>query len=327
MPPLQIKYKVNFLKNNITAPALLIAAMSALILFQRVLFNYALYTETPDMPERYIIYNGAKYLPDRFFIFAFIACIFAFVIPVLFYIRLFKSEGYTKELYFKLPDPKNTMLVIYASGALISGTAFLSSLIYYMGGSPELIETVIDAGGNPVYDISAVMAFVFIPAVCEEIMFRSVISREYEKYGALFACIISSAAYAMLRFSFILLPVYFFAGVILYILTKTTGSILFAIIAHAFYNFFNIYIWGRFANVLRFEQNRLIFIFLAAVIFIIFMIALINKAEKIYFYKSYADEPAPKSPAGKFPARFTAVFFSPVLLAAVILYFICAVTA
>jgi membrane protease YdiL (CAAX protease family) len=314
--------------NNIIAPGLLIAAMLALILFQRVLFNYAVYIDdaAQDLPGRYIIYNGERYLPDRFFIFAFISYIFAFVLPILFYIKLFKSEGYTKELYFKLPEVKNITLVIYGTGAIISGTAFAASLIYYMGGSPELREAIIDSGGNPVYDLSVLLVFILLPAVCEEVMFRSVISREYEKYGALLACIISSAAFAMLRFSFAMLPVYFFAGVILYILTKASGSILFAVIAHVCYNFFNLYIWNRFANVLRFEQNRLIFIFLAAVIFIIFMIAMINKVEKIYFYKSYINEPTPPRPVKKFSARVLAVFLSPVLIAALIIYFILTVT-
>ena len=313
------------MKTSVTAPVLLISAMLALVLFQRVLFGYAVYADEPD--SAYIIYNGVRYLPDRFFVFAFISYIFAFVVPVLFYIKLFKSEGYTKELYFRLPALKNISLAFYGSGALVSGTAAAVSLIYYLGGSLDLTEPVIDAGGNPVYDISAVIAFVIIPAVCEETMFRSVLPREYEKYGALFACVISSAAFAMVRFSFALLPVYFFAGVILYIITKASGSIFFPVTAHAFYNFFNLYIWGRFSNVLRFEQNRIIFIFLSAVIFIIFLIALINKIEKIYFNKSYHGEPVHAEPEGKIPARIKAVFFSPVLIAAVIIYIICAATA
>ena len=314
------------MKNNIIAPALLITAMLALVLFQRALFDYALYDYAQE-PDIYIIYNGEKYQPERFFIFAFISYIFAFIIPVLFYIKLFKSEGYTKELYLSLPELKNMTLVIYATGALISGTALLGSVIYYTGGAFDLSEAVIDARGNPVYDISKIAAFILLPAVCEEVLFRSVMAREYEKYGALCACLISSASFAMLRFSFALLPVYFFAGIILYILTKTLGSIIPAIIAHAVYGFFNIYIWGRLSNVLGFEQNRLIFIFLAAVIFIIFIIALINKAERIYSYKAYYNEPNPETLQIKLPAKFAKVFLSPVFLAAVIIYFICAATA
>ena len=311
------------MKNSVIAPALLIAAMLSLVLFRRVLFGYAVY-EPGYSGAGYIIYNGGRYLPERFFILAFTSYVFAFVIPVLFYIKLFKSEGYTKELYFRLPGIRNAALAVYGAGALICGAAFFGSLAYYTGGPRA---AVIDAGGNPVYDISAVVAFVLLPAVCEEIMFRSVMAREYEQYGALPACLVSSAAFAMLRFSFAALPAYFTAGVILYILAKISGSILPSIIAHAAYNFFSLYIWGRLSNVLRFEQNRLVFMFVVGAFFIIFIAALVNKAEHIYYKKAYANEPAPERLPGKPPARFRAVFLSPVFLAALILYFIIAATA
>lgn len=328
-----------------TAPVLLITAMLFLLLFQRGFLNlgYARYieeeteydsesiesTQDYNISGKYIIYNDEKYLPDRFFIFAFASHVFAFILPALFYIRLLKGEGYTKELNIKLPKFKRTSLVLYGLGVLISGTALISSWIYYADGSLALRKSVIDAGGNPVYDISAAIAFVFLPAVCEEVLFRSIMAREYEKYGALCACLVTSAAFAMLHFSLALFPVYFLAGIILYILAKVAESVLFSIIANAGYSFFNIYVWDRLSNVLKFEQNRFIFSFLAAVLFIIFMIAMINKTEKIYFYKAYMNEPMPESQIAKIkiPARITETFLSPTLLAAMLIFFICAVTA
>ena len=319
------------MKNNIITPVLLIAAMLPLTLFQRVIFGYAFYNETDAFGAevKYIIYNNEKYVPEHFFMLSFISYIFAFIIPVLFYIKLFKSEGYTKELYIKLPELKNISLVLYALGALISGTALLTAFIYFLGGPLELKETAAAAEGTDINEMSAVLAFVLIPAVCEEVLFRAVIVREYKNYGVICACLVSSAAGAMLRFSFMLFPVYFFAGTILYILIKTSGSVFLTVTAHTCYNFFNIYVWNKFSNVLRFEQNRLIFVFLAVTVFAVSVIALINKTEKIYAGRadSGASLPEPVEPKTTFPASFKAVFLSPMFLAAVIVYFICTVTA
>lgn len=331
--------------NSVSAPFLLVVSMLLLLLFQRVLFNleyvrysletgigiedesdteetdnYSLEHQTAGVTGNYIIYGGERYKPEYFFILVFVMQGFVFIIPAVFYIKLFKSEGYIKDLNLKLPELKRAPLALYALGALVSGTAFLSSLLYYMfGASLELRAAVIDAGSNPVYDISAVMAFVLLPAICEEFFFRSVMLREYDRYGAACACIITSAAFAALHFSLALFPIYFFAGSILYIITKASGSIIFAVIAHAGHRFFNIYIWNRLSNVLSFEQNRFIFSFMASAIFIIFMIALLNKTEKIYYYKAYVNDPAPESITGRLPLRNA---FSPTLLAVAIIYFI-----
>lgn len=307
---------------GITAPLLLIMAMLCLIIFQRVLFNLDTIRYTAEYGSGYyIIYNGERYIPDRFFVLVFTMRMVAFILPALVYIQLFKSEGYLKkELNFlKLPELKHTPLIFYGLGALIFGTALLKSLIYYVSGSSVLRAPVIDAGGNPVYDISVMVVFIFVPAVCEELLFRSIMLKEYERYGAACACVISSAAFAMLRFSLVLFPVYFFAGIILFGISKASGSILFAVIAHAGYSFFNIYIWTRLSVVLSFEQNRFIFSFLAAVIFVICMIALLNKTEKIYYYKTYSNVSEPESAADRLPA-FKAL--SPTFIAAAIIYFI-----
>jgi membrane protease YdiL (CAAX protease family) len=313
--------------NSITAPLLLITAMLLLILFRGVLLNLDNLRYIPDDAAEYgygtgdyIIYNGAQYMPERFFILTFTLHIFAFILPAALYIKLFKSEGYIKGLNLKLPEIKQSPLLFYALGAVVSGAALLNSLIYYMGGPLELRAAVIDAGGNPIYDISAAAAFVFLPAVCEEFLFRSVISREYARYGAVCACAVSAAAFAALRFSPVLFPVYFLAGVILYITAKASDSVLFAVFVHAGYNFFNIYVWTRLSAVLTFEQNRFIFSFLAAVLFIIFMIALLNKTEKIYHYKAYEPAPMPEGVTDRLPA-FRAML-SPTLAAAAIIYFI-----
>jgi len=340
------------ISNNITAPCLLIAAMTILILFQSVFFNYAdvlfigveeiknagtdAETETEietggETGRDFIIYNNVKYKPDKFFILTVISNICAFLLPAVFYVKL-KGEGYLKNLKLGFPGRlRYVSLTIYMFFVLISGTVLINSLIFYSGGAgvnPEsVLPFIIDTGGNPVYDMGILVSFVVLPALCEEFFFRSVLSAEYEKYGSFCALIITSAAFAMAHFSLKFFPSYFFAAVILYILARTTNSVLFAVILHAGYNFFNIYLWDKLSGVLHFEQNRFIFIFITAVIFIGFIYFVLNSLEVIYYKKAYGNEPSPVYSSGDknmraAAGRFLKSLFSPVFLAAAAVFFI-----
>ena len=321
--------------NNWTAPVLLIAAMIILILFQGVFPGYAdiLYadgeTETEDGGD-FIIYNNIKYKPDKFFIFTVILNICAFLLPAVFYVRL-KGAGYTKNLKLDLrPGLRYLPLLIYMLFALLSGTVLLNSLMVSGSGevSPEnMLPFIINTGGNPVYDIGVLISFVMLPAFCEEFFFRSVLSAEYEKYGFFCAFMITSAAFAMTRFSLRFFLPYLFAGMVFYILAKITYSVMLAVILHAGYNFFNIYLWDKLSGVLNFEQNRFIFIFITAIIFMGAIYFVLNSLEIIYYKKAYNNEPSPVYPQGSRSApaagvRFIKSLFSPVFIAAAVIFLV-----
>lgn len=330
------------LSNNITAPCLLIAAMIILILFQSVFFTHGdvIYTDPPQQQAQtensaetgidYITLNNIKYKPDRFFILAVISNICAFLLPAVFYIKL-KGAGYSKNLKLDLPKPKYIFLSVYMFLVLVSGTVLINSLMFYFGGAEANIESVLPflfyTGGNPVYDMGVLISFVVLPAFCEEFFFRSVLSAEYEKYGTFCAVIITSAAFAMSHFSLKFFPSYFFAAIIFYIIAKITNSVLFAMILHAGYNFCSIYLWDKLLGVLKFEQNRVIFIFITAVIFIIFICFALNSLEGIYYKKAYSNEPSPVNLAENKRRRAGIVklfrsFFAPTFIAAAIIFFV-----
>ena len=337
------------ISNNLTAPCLLIAAMIVLILFQSVFFasGGVVYSE-PETPRGigdhaiasenggdFIIFNNIKYKPDRFFILAVISNICAFLLPAVFYFKI-KGAGSSENLKFDLPKPRYISFSIYMFFALITGAVLINSLMFYSSGAevnPEsVLPFIIFTGGNPVYDMGVLISFVLLPALCEEFFFRSVLSAEYEKYGAFCAAIITSAAFAMSHFSIKFFPSYFFAAVILYIIAKVTNSVLFAVILHAGYNFFNLYLWDKISGVLNFEQNRRIFIFITAIIFIVFMIFVLNSLEIIYYKKAYNNEPSPiffgdgQNKKSKYKSaaavRLFKSFLSPTFIAATVIFFI-----
>ena len=323
------------LSNNITAPLLLIFALLIVILFQTVFFTSpdVLYAESgePESGGDYIVFNNVKYNADRFFMFAIVSNLCAFLLPAVFYVKL-KGIG-AAALKLDRPRPKYLFLSVYAFLVLISGSVLINSLIFYIGGTDagheSVLPLIISAGGNPVYDVGIIISFIALPALCEEFFFRSVLSAEYEKYGATVAVFMTGTAFAASHFSIRFFPAYFFAAVILYILIKITNSVLYAVAAHAGYNFFNIYLWGRLAGVLNFEQNRFIFTFINAIVFIVFLLLLLNSVEIIYYDKGYRNEPSP--PYADLPegqnrpmliTRFFKSFFSPTFIIAAAIFFV-----
>ena len=309
------------ISNNITAPCLLIFIMLALILFQSVFFkgesvvfsepavNPADYSDLSDLSDlselseppaitgKYIVYNNTKYIPERFFILTVISHLCVFILPAVFYVKL-RGAGYSKKLKLELPGLKYISLSLYMLLMLITGTILINSLVYYMSGFSAAVENAsaaaVDTGENPAYAMGVMLSFVLLPAVCEEFAFRSVMSAEYEKYGALCAALMTSAAFALSHFSRLLFPSYFFAAMIFYGLAKVSNSVVFPAALHAGYNFYNIYVWNKLAGVLKFEQNRFIFIFIVAVCFMISIYFVFGRLEKIYYDKAYTPDKSDK---------------------------------
>jgi len=374
--------KINLkISNNITAPCLLIFIMLALILFQSVFFKsiaiagddtttVSVDAESPSdtiataptadgaqvvqsigsaaTDGKYITYNNTEYQPDKFFILVIISHICVFILPAVFYIKL-KGAGYSKKLKLSLPNPNYISLAVYIFFTLIFGVTLINSLVAYLSGFTLSVGGAsVDTGGNPVYGAGVLLSFIILPAVCEEFVFRGVLSAEYEKYGAVCAAVITSIAFSLSHFSLVLFPSYLFAAIIFYGLAKVTNCVIFPVILHAGYNFYNIYIWDKLANVLKFEQNRFMFIFLTAVIFMISVYLVFGRIENIYYGKAYKINSAQagadyirqkniknkenntddnnininKGDEANFFIRFFRSFLSPTFIAAIIIFFI-----
>ena len=153
--------------------------------------------------------------------------------------------GYFSKLRIKPPKLKNIAVTISAIFALVSGGLLLS--IGFSGGSSL-------SGSFSLYDIFVskydgtwlgalwlILAYAVLPAVCEEFLFRGILAVEYEKYGVLCAALTTSVWFAFLHFSFVKLPIYLFAGLVLSQLLYATRSLTATIVAHFVYNLFGIF--------------------------------------------------------------------------------------
>ena len=79
-----------------------------------------------------------------------------------------------------------------------------------------------------------------VPALCEELLCRGLVLREYENYGRRFAIIASAAAFALLHNSMQNLVFTLLLGLVLALIVTRTGSVYPAMIFHFAVNFFSI---------------------------------------------------------------------------------------
>jgi membrane protease YdiL (CAAX protease family) len=269
-----------------------------------------------------IIYNGAQYSGENFFILTIVAHICSFLLPAVFYVIL-KGIDWSKNLKWTLPEMRLMPFSIYMFFVLMLGAVFINYLYFYLSGK-TLDFPGIDTDGGIVFNLGVFVTFVCIPAVCEEFVFRSVMPSEYERYGAVFSMTITSAAFAMSKFSLQLFSVYFFASVIFFICARVTNSILVPISLHIGYNFFNIYIEGSLMNILKFEQNRFIFLFILFILFVVFICLSLSSLEEHYYRKAYRNDPFPVNVmenAG-IAANISKTFLSPSFILVVIIFFV-----
>ena len=153
--------------------------------------------------------------------------------------------GYFSKLRIKPPKLSNIAITLSATFVLVFGGLLLS--IGFSGGSSL-------SGSFSLYDIFVskydgtwlgalwlILAYAVLPAVCEEFIFRGILTVEYEKYGIFCAAVTTSIWFALLHFSFAKLPIYLFSGLILALLLYATRSLVAVIFAHFVYNLFGIF--------------------------------------------------------------------------------------
>lgn len=166
-----------------------------------------------------------------------------FILPTYLFARYKDPSSpiaYVSRLRMRLPSAYQIPLMITAIPLLTSGCLFISIIF---GGTRllsdgfTLYNTFVSGGGSGFFETTyLIIAYAAVPAICEELVFRAILCREFERYSPLCAVLISSMFFALLHFDVTLLPVYLFAGILLALSMYATGSVIFPIIIHFFYN-------------------------------------------------------------------------------------------
>jgi hypothetical protein len=88
--------------------------------------------------------------------------------------------------------------------------------------------------------IIAILAMAVIPAVVEEFLFRGVILRGYERFGALTAVVVSGVLFGLLHLNLVNLPAIIFLGIMIGYVVVRTDSIFSGMLYHFIQNFLSI---------------------------------------------------------------------------------------
>ena len=210
-------------KSNITAP-LLVALVYLLLILSRII----------NIPEM----TG-----ENEYIGVIVLQLLIFLLPAVVYSKL-KGEGYALRLRIRPIGGQHLLVSLLGAGTLICGSLLMTILFSSepQNESFSLYKTFTASfDGSAEAIILATVAYAVVPALCEEFFFRSLMSAEYEEYGIGKALLMSSLFFGMVHYDFAKLPIYFFAGCVLFATLYATRSLIGSIIVHFLYNLFGLF--------------------------------------------------------------------------------------
>ncbi|MBE6673067.1 MAG: CPBP family intramembrane metalloprotease [Ruminococcaceae bacterium] len=251
-----------------------------------------------------------------------------FMVPCVFYCKL-KGKGYTETLGLRPFGMGRISLLSFLLLILLSGVLLIKVGMLYAGVLPtESGSTApIDAEGNLFY---TVFTAAILPAVVEEFLFRGVILSEYAHLGGICSVTVSALFFAMLHFSLAEFPVFFFGGLVMGAAAYLTRSLLAAILLHTVYNLFTLFGESFVWKLIFEEQSHIFFLYLLAVVFLLFLVLSIGESERIFY--SYAvsargEVPFVKRSVKSMTQAISQVFLSVGFLLCVIVYAIVVLNA
>ncbi len=255
-----------------------------------------------------------------------------FPIPAYLYIRL-RGKDFVSKLALRPPGLSHLFLIISAILMLISGCTLLGLICGMMNAQPSftLYDTFASIhDGSAGASIRLILAYGLLPAFCEELVFRSILCAEYEKYGILYASLLSSLFFAFLHFDLTALPVYLFAGFLLAAVRYVTRSAIAAMIVHLGYNLFGIFVQAGLSGYCRSTGSiGLLVILLIALLLLssAFFCGEVSRILKRRGTRNLLDDPKTLSTPGlnavpwkKWPAALRDAFACPQAIGAVALW-------
>lgn len=209
-----------------------------------------------------------------------------FMVPALLYIRLQKIS-FRRDLRLHAIRLDHFFLLISAMVLLITGGLLLGMLTGGLSssyGGYMLYDTFRShADGTVTGVIYLILAYAALPAVCEELVFRGILCKTFEKKsGVLCAAVISALFFALLHFNFAQLPVYFYAGLMLCLVMYITRSLLGSLLVHFIYNLYCVFWQSGFAGFYRTADSLGLLVTILLCAFLLAALLFCFEASRIY---------------------------------------------
>ena len=242
-----------------------------------------------------------------------------FIIPAILYCKL-RGESFAERIRLRPPRISHLPFLLYLLVVMIAGsllTSILTGGIRSLEGSFTLYDTFVAHTQTPTETAYAILAYALLPAVGEELTYRSILCSEYEKRGVGVAITVSALTFAMLHFSFTHFLTYLVLGALLACAMYTTRSFLGPILLHVCYNLFCLfgqpYLSAFYVN----AGSNEIFIFCVVALCLLFAAFAAGEARKIYHVHAKKNIPSNYTealPWRRFPATLLESLLSPVAL-------------
>ena len=259
-----------------------------------------------------------------------------FLLPAFLFARYRNRKDpldYLFSLRIRLPRLYQLPLMACALGLSIFGTMLLSAVFAGQDSLESgftLYNTFVSrTGGGFFSNLFLILAYCAVPAFCEELVFRGIIGREYERYGPAVAIFTGSLFFSLLHFNAGQLPVYFFSGVLLSLVTYATGSLIASMAVHFTFNIFGLFgqpYLSAFYNVTGGSSG--LFLFIISMLALLFAALFCLSAAKCYSGRGKRSKLPPRPifpPYARLTHIFSEIFINPFIIFSALLYIIVAV--
>ncbi len=249
------------------------------------------------------------------------------LVPSAFYAKL-KGEGYVKKLRLAPFGIEKILVTLLGSVTLILGDSLLKLIIYNISGysSDYSVYSYYLNGADPGV-LYLLITFAVMPAICEEILFRSILCAEYESSGIVTSIIASSALYGMFGIAFGNFPVYFFAGIMFAVIMYMTRSVFASMFCHLIYAVFNLAAGDTVRTVITKPQSTGFLIFALGSLFLACLAVFLGECERVYYGYALSGKKAEYADAcPKFNLKkFSEALLAPPFLVAVLVFIVAAI--
>ena len=233
---------------------------------------------------------------DNVFLVIVVIQLLVFVVPCFIY-REIKHDGERTKIAGGKLTLSNTVLAVGGFLVLLFGS-YLIRLAFYQNGAEigtdkgYMDSLFVGADGG----VGVFLAYCLVPAVCEELFFRSVVINEYKSYGAFNAVLISALYFTMVHFTSEGFFVYFFAGILLGTVAFVSRSVITSMLIHVAYNTVVLYGRSTFISKTVYNTSAIFVAFVLLVLFLASLAFMLSRMEIAYngFAKSEKELP-PKS--------------------------------
>ncbi len=253
-----------------------------------------------------------------------------FILPAIVYSSI-RGEKFKKRMRLSILRPEHLWMMLCLLMLMVSGSLLISILtggISSLSGNFTLYSAfVAHVGEGPKQIVFALLAYALLPALCEELIFRSFLCAEYEKYGVAVSVTVSAVFFSMLHGSFALFLTYLYLGTLLALSMYVARSMLAPILLHFLYNLFCLFGQPYLSAFYLHAGSNEIFVFCLGVIFLLFAAFSAGEARKIYHLYAKANLDSSYTvplTLREYPHRLLHAVASPAFLLCVIYFFVIA---